>query len=151
MAIAQYSKVDTGAQVTVITETLVKQLDLKYKLQPTNRILCGPDGNKLSIMGSVSVTLSNDKCSTKQMVYVLRVCIRAYSDLTIRELQVLTQVNQIVPSFLEPYSSLFQDWEHLIVSMKLNLNRMHSHMRYTLLAPCHYHYVQWLKKSWTEW
>ncbi len=66
-------KVDTGgAEVTVITESPMTQLGIQQTLQPAKRILCEPDGNKLRGIGETRVTISNNKHSTIQIVYVLK-------------------------------------------------------------------------------
>ena len=36
-------KIDTGAEVTVITEDILASLDCQDQIQKPNRVLCGPD------------------------------------------------------------------------------------------------------------
>lgn len=102
-------KVDTGAEVTVITEDVVTQLGIHKTLRPTKRLLCGPDGNKLPVAGEVSVRMKHGEHSITQTVYVLRRLQQSLLGLpAIRALRLLTQVDQIKSSVPERYPSLFK-------------------------------------------
>ena len=46
-------KVDTGAEVTVISEGTWKSLELKKPLQQSNVSLCGPDRTQLKVLGKI--------------------------------------------------------------------------------------------------
>ena len=63
---------DTGAEVTVITEDLLASLSCKDKLQKPDRVLCGPDGRVLPVIGQVAVKLSLKEHTTVQIAYVLK-------------------------------------------------------------------------------
>ena len=102
-------KVDTGAEVTVITEDVLTQLGLRSKIQTSNRVLCGPDGNRLPVAGEISLRLSYIGQATTQIVYVLKKLQRSLLGLpAIKELQLLAGVNQIEPAIVERYPSLFE-------------------------------------------
>lgn len=64
-------KMDTGAEVTAITEKTYKDVG-SPKLHPPVKRLCGPSHQPLNVLGKFSGTLScNDKSST-HTIYVLR-------------------------------------------------------------------------------
>lgn len=69
-------KVDTGADVTAIPETTYKGiLRSTPKLCKPDRILRGPDGKKLSVLGRFNSRMSTKAqldCSSQQEVYVIR-------------------------------------------------------------------------------
>ena len=48
-------KIDTGAEVTVVTEAVGDSLN--RTLKPTQRILYGPDKKPLSVLGELAVSL----------------------------------------------------------------------------------------------
>ena len=51
-------KVDTGAEVTVISEAMWKTLNLSEPLQKPSLSLCGPDHTPLEVLGEVLVSLT---------------------------------------------------------------------------------------------
>ena len=68
-------KVDTGADVTAIPETVYKQaLHPSPKLSNPDRILGGPDGKALPVMESfrASMSLPTSNQSSQQTVYLVR-------------------------------------------------------------------------------
>ena len=50
-------KIDTRAELTVITEDMLASLDCQDQIQKPNRVLCGPDGNRLPVVGQLDVNL----------------------------------------------------------------------------------------------
>ena len=50
-------KIDTGAEVTVISESVAQQFELK-KPKISQKKLCGPDHKFLSVLGKIPLTLS---------------------------------------------------------------------------------------------
>ena len=64
-------KLDTGAEVTAISETVYKSLD-NISLQKPTRSLVGPAQHKLQVLGEFTATLTyNQRCS-QQSVYIVR-------------------------------------------------------------------------------
>ena len=57
--------------MTVITEDVLTPLGLRSKIQTSNRVLCGPDGNRLPVAGEISLRVSYNGHATTQIVYVL--------------------------------------------------------------------------------
>ena len=49
-------KVDTGAEVTAVTELALTQLG-NVQLHPATKTLCGPDKKPLKVLGQISATL----------------------------------------------------------------------------------------------
>ncbi len=65
-------KVDTGAEVTALSETTWKLMEKRPELQKTRRIHCGPDQQPLKILGKMSTTLQLSEKECTQTVFVLR-------------------------------------------------------------------------------
>ena len=64
--------IDTGADVTVISEHIYQQAAGKIILQPTNHKLCGPSRYALSVMGKCVAKLKRGNREIKETVYVVR-------------------------------------------------------------------------------
>lgn len=64
-------KIDTGADVTVISENVFKSLKIP-KLQKTNRKLFGPGNKQLNVLGTFTETLSNKSYMTAEQIFVVR-------------------------------------------------------------------------------
>ena len=62
-------KLDTGAEVTVISEETLRLLDRK-ELQSSNKTLCG---RSLDVVGEISTTISYKDRSCKDKIYVSRI------------------------------------------------------------------------------
>ncbi|XP_011410333.1 PREDICTED: uncharacterized protein K02A2.6-like [Amphimedon queenslandica] len=103
-------KIDTGAEVTVITEEVLKSLGCRHKLLKPDRVLCGPDGSRLPVVGQIDVKLSYKDRETVQTAYVLRNLKLSLLGLpAIRELRFISQVNGVdEQSVKEQYPSLFE-------------------------------------------
>ena len=103
-------KIDTGAEVTVITEDMLASLDCKDLLQKPNRVLCGPDGNRLQVVGQLDVKLTFKNRVTSQTVYVLRKLKQSLLGLpAIRELSLISQINEVDDqSIRDRYPVLFK-------------------------------------------
>ena len=107
-------KVDTGAEVTVISEDASRALGLNT-LQPSTKKLHGPDHSPLKVVGHATVRLAD---SDKQCTHVIFVLQKGKHNLlglpAIQALKVLTQVNTVSRSVLEQtpipdqYPSLFK-------------------------------------------
>ncbi|XP_053388814.1 uncharacterized protein K02A2.6-like [Mercenaria mercenaria] len=64
-------KIDTGADVTVIPETVYLSLG-SPKLKKTNKNLFGPGNKKLNVLGSFTETLSSQNKYSVEEIYVVR-------------------------------------------------------------------------------
>ena len=64
-------KVDTGAEVTAITESVYKDLT-KIHLQKASKILHGPTNQSLQVVGQFTTKLVYGLRSTEQIVFVVR-------------------------------------------------------------------------------
>ena len=101
-------KIDTGAEVTVISEDVLSLIGKRNELRETSRVLCGPDKRVLPVVGQVTVQLEYKEYSIVQTVYVLKRIQRSLLGLpAIKALHLLTQVNQVEPMVMEQYPSLF--------------------------------------------
>ena len=61
-------KVDTGAEVTAISEDTLKTLEVK---EPTKK-LCGPNGQTLDLIGSLTVTMTQNQYKCSQDIFVVK-------------------------------------------------------------------------------
>ena len=64
-------KVDTGAEVTAISEATLKVLDSPEVNKPTKK-LCGPNGQPLHLIGSLTVTMSQKQHQCNQDIFVVK-------------------------------------------------------------------------------
>ena len=64
-------KIDTGADVTVILESVFKRIR-NANLMHSDRILCGPAKNALHVIGQFNATLKHRGGVTSEEVYVVR-------------------------------------------------------------------------------
>ena len=64
-------KIDTGADVTVIPESVFKRIR-NANLMRSDRILCGPARNALHVIGQFNATLKHRGGVTSEEVYVVR-------------------------------------------------------------------------------
>ena len=64
--------IDTGADVTVISEHIYQQAADKINLQLTSRKLCGPSWYALSVIGKCVAKLKRGIREIKETVYVVR-------------------------------------------------------------------------------
>ena len=65
-------KVDTGAEVTAITEQTFLDLKGEHILTKPSRILRGPTGQRLDVLGQFKGVLKKGEYQTKEVVYVVR-------------------------------------------------------------------------------
>lgn len=63
-------KLDTGVEVTAITETTLAKLGY-VKLIPVTKPLCGPDRKPLNVIGRLTATLCSLKNKCSHEVYVI--------------------------------------------------------------------------------
>ena len=64
-------KLDTGAKVTVLSETAYRSLG-KVKLQKPTTVLYGPAQQSLRVMGKFTAELSHKAISATQTIFVVR-------------------------------------------------------------------------------
>ncbi len=62
-------KVDTGADITVVSEELYKEENFG-KLQKNSKILLGPGQDSLQVKGMCTVKLSTKSKTTTQDIYI---------------------------------------------------------------------------------
>jgi len=103
-------KVDTGADVTAMSESAWQQLnsDKKFQLTSTTQQLCGPDRNPLDVLGTVPLTLTVKNHSCNQKVYV--VCNLRNNLLSLpalKLLQMVPQLDTIQTSIPDEFPNLF--------------------------------------------
>ena len=100
-------KLDTGAEVTVISEDALKSLDGR-ELQSSSKRLCGPDNRPLAVLGELSATLTYCDRSCVHPVYVVRELQKNLLGLpAIQALNLLTPVAAIETSVPNQYPGLF--------------------------------------------
>ena len=115
-------KIDTGADVTVISEQeYVSKQD--GPLRQTNRVLSGPSQQKLDVCGQFSGKLSNQFRSTQQEIYVILGLRKALLGRpAIEALQVVQKVNPIqINSIVKQFPELFQGLGRLKDNYKIQL------------------------------
>lgn len=105
-------KLDTGAEVTAISEKVFASLG-KIQLREPEKVLCGPDRQKLDVVGCVSVKISYDRRTTSQCVYVIRKLKNNLLGLpAIQSLHLLKKVDEVevlsTSSVKEKFPRLFQ-------------------------------------------
>ena len=91
------STVDTGAEVTAISDSTWNSLNITKPLEETGISLYGPDNNtNLKILGKISLALTHDQRCCTQDVYVSK---DWKSDLlglpAIKELELLLNVSSV--------------------------------------------------------
>ena len=63
--------VDTGADVTCISQKCIPK-NFENKISPTRKIILGPDGKQLNVVGVINVSFSRNSKIVKGNMYVLR-------------------------------------------------------------------------------
>ena len=64
-------KVDTGAEVTAISKDTLRVLGSPEVTKPSKK-LCGPNGQPLSIIGSLTVTMSQKQHTCQQDIFMVK-------------------------------------------------------------------------------
>ena len=89
-------KVDTGAEVTALTEDALSQLGT-IQLKSPSKVPCGPDRTSLKVLGQTRVTLTSKGKSCSQDVYVVQQLKHNFLGLpAIRALGLLSQAAEIM-------------------------------------------------------
>ena len=106
-----YFKMDTGAEVTAVSEQVYKSIPSHPNLQPANRALLGPAHQKLNVLGQFQGTLTSDSDSCEQTVYVIRGLINCLLGLpAINELNLLQRIELLAeeePGIRTRFESVF--------------------------------------------
>lgn len=101
-------KVDTVAEVTVISEETWKSLHSAEPLQRPNTFLCGPDHTQLTVLGKIILTLTLNDTSCEQPVYVVKNIIKNLLGFpAIKALNSLSHVESVDKNIVLLYLSLF--------------------------------------------
>ena len=101
-------KVDTGAEVTVISEDTWKSLHSTEPLQDPKTFLCGPDCTRLTVLGKITLTLTLNKTCCQQPVYVVKNITKNLLGFpAIKALSLLSHVESIDKNIVSLYPSLF--------------------------------------------
>lgn len=101
-------KVDTGAEVNVLSDSTWKSLKLSSLLKKTGTSLSCPDHSSLKVMGEAILSLSYQrKSSTKHVFAVNNLKNNLLGLPVIRALQLLSNVCSVDKSIISQYSSLF--------------------------------------------
>ena len=103
-------KLDTGAEVTAITESTSTKLG-NAKLNPVTKSLCGPDRKPLEVTGRVKATLYSNSHKCDHEVYVIKELKNNLLGLpAIKELQLLKRIDHMSlnhSSIINKYPKLF--------------------------------------------
>ena len=107
-------KVDTGAEVTAISEETLKVLGSPVVAKPTRK-LCGPNGQPLSLIGSLTVTMSQKQHECQQDIFVVKHLKHNLLGLpAIRALHLLAVVDDVGT---DPASSIKQQFPTLFTGL----------------------------------
>ena len=103
-------KLDTGAEVTAITESTLAKLG-NVKLSPVTKSLRGPDRKPLNVIGRLNAALSSSKHQCNHEVYVIQQLKHNLLGLpAIKELHLLAQIDHISlnhSSIINHYPKIF--------------------------------------------
>ena len=100
-------KLDTGAEVTVISDDTFKSLKVT-ELQSSMKRLCGPDNRPLDVVGELSATLEYKDRSCIHPVFIVRKLQQNLLGLpAIQALRLLTQVDAVQTPISDQYPTLF--------------------------------------------
>ncbi|KAJ8009965.1 hypothetical protein DPEC_G00069650, partial [Dallia pectoralis] len=88
-------KIDTGADVTTISEMLYNQGQFS-RLEKSMRVLLGPGRTRLNVKGKFTATLRKNSKSTKEEIYVVEgLCTPLLGGLAAVALQLVARINNI--------------------------------------------------------
>ena len=101
-------KIDTGAEVTAISESTWKSLRNPPTLTKTTKHLCGPDRKPLQMVGEADINLkSKQKCSIQRVFVVKGLSNNLLGLPTIKALNLLQYVDSVQNDIFKEYSDLF--------------------------------------------
>ena len=117
-----FFKVDTGAEVTVISEEALESLP-KKELQSSTKRLCGPDNRPLEVLGELAATLTYKDRSCVHHIYVVRKLQQNLLGLpAIQSLHLLSQVDAIEAPILGQYPGVFEGLGTFPATFKIQLD-----------------------------
>ena len=133
-------KVDTGAEVTALSDTTFHSLKHpELQLKKSNQTLCGPNRSLLDVLGDVTPT----KTSQVKRVFVIHNLQHNLLGLpAIKALEVITGINAITQSIPEQYPRVLLGWEHSKESTQSNYNQMPNRSACLPLETYQYHYMR---------
>ena len=100
-------KIDTGAEVTVISDNITKSIGL-HQLHPPSKKLHGPDNRPLEVIGEATARLVYKGTECTQPIFVVRnVKQNLLGFHAIQALQILKDVNAVTQSIPEQLPTLF--------------------------------------------
>ena len=100
-------KIDTGAEVTVISDNITKSIGL-HQLHPPSKKLHGPDNRPLEVIGEATARLVYKGTECTQPIFVVRnVKQNLLGFPAIQALQILKDVNAVTQSIPEHLPTLF--------------------------------------------
>ena len=117
-------KVDTGAEVTVLSEATWNSLNQTEPLQPPDTTLCGPDRTRLIVLGKISLTLTHEESCCTQPVYIVKnITNNLLGFPAIKALKLLSHVQSVdnSTSIVSQYPSLFTGLGTFSHEYKINL------------------------------
>ena len=102
-------KVDTGAEVTTMSETTFYSLKKSApQLKKSNQTLCGPNCSTLDVLGETTFKLIYKGKSSFERVFVIHnLQQNLLGLLAIKALEIITGINAITQSIPEQYPTLF--------------------------------------------
>lgn len=144
-------KIDTGAEVTAISERTFEKLPCRPQLNTPSKTLRGPSSHVLDVAGQFQSKLKHNNNESIQEIYVVKGLKNNLLGLpAITALQLVSRI--------EPVTS--EDRKEEIKRLFPNLFQRLSNFGDEYETKCqtfcfeetyHYHYVKWSKTSWTEW
>jgi len=101
-------KVDTGAKVTVLSEETWKNLKMAEPLLQPDTFLCGPDYTRLTVLGKLLLTVTLNKVSCEQPVYVVKNITKNLLGFpAVKASSLLSHVESVNKNIVSQYPSLF--------------------------------------------
>ena len=103
-------KIDTGADVTVISDTTYKALAKKTPLKPAKKSLTGPSSQPLDVCGLFTGTLQHRSCTSSEDIFVVNnLQMSLLGHPAIESLRLVSRVNTVADQRLPyMYPDLFQ-------------------------------------------
>ena len=101
-------KVDTGAEVTALSDLAWNSLDIITPLEKAEIALFGPDQRRLNVLGKKSLTINYQGQSSNQDTYIIKDLKNNLLGLpAIRKLEMLSHVCTLEKSIISQYPALF--------------------------------------------
>ena len=101
-------KIDTGTDVTAVSEEIFKKLD-GVSLRQADRSLHGPAKHKLVVCGQFTGTLTYKQSQTCQEVFAVKELQALMGRPAIKALHLISRINYVdsLEKFVKPYPDLF--------------------------------------------